>query len=224
MVGYSTVKLSPNEAAVSDAAFPKVLQTSVADVGSDSGEAPASQRGKRPYLHRFVDRHGHERLYLRRAGAVSITLPHEDAPGFEEAYAAALAVSLASTPRKARTTRLERFRTLAEKAVTRAHYRDIARGRVSEITADWMLAQIGRQNLRCALTGIPFAPPDRDSAWSKNPYAPSLDRIDCSKGYEIGNVRVVLLAVNVALNEWGEDVFREIAAALVAKPKKRPAA
>lgn len=61
----------------------------------------------------------------------------------------------------------------------------------------------------CELTGYPF---DLTPAGvgSRRFNSPSLDRIDCKRGYTYDNVRVVLTLVNVALNEWGEDVLREV--------------
>lgn len=54
----------------------------------------------------------------------------------------------------------------------------------------------------CELTRVAFS--------DNKPLRPSIDRIDSSKGYEIGNIRIVCHAVNCALGEWGEDVLRSI--------------
>ena len=42
-----------------------------------------------PYIHRYRDRHGHERLYFRRSGYPKVALPHPDSERFLEAYRAA---------------------------------------------------------------------------------------------------------------------------------------
>jgi len=42
------------------------------------------------------------------------------------------------------------------------------------------------------------------------PYGPSIDRIDSNKGYTKDNVRLVLVSVNIALNNFGEGVFETI--------------
>jgi hypothetical protein len=68
----------------------------------------------------------------------------------------------------------------------------------------------------CQITGISFAPKPVDS-YFRNPYAPSLDRIDSSKGYHKDNVRLVLCAVNTAMNEWGLKLFDQIASKYVAE-------
>jgi hypothetical protein len=62
---------------------------------------------------------------------------------------------------------------------------------------------------RCALTGLPFR--GRCREFRRNPYGVSVDRVDSSRGYTPDNTRLVLVAVNLAMNEWGEDVFRQIA-------------
>ena len=56
---------------------------------------------------------------------------------------------------------------------------------------------------RCAVTGIPFELSPRPGV--KSPWAPSLDRIDSNLGYSFDNCRLVCMAVNYALNEWGTD-------------------
>ncbi len=63
----------------------------------------------------------------------------------------------------------------------------------------------------CQLTRIPFCL-DQPRAWN----APSLDRVDNSKGYTPENTRVVLYAVNVMANTWGVNRIAEIATALAA--------
>lgn len=57
----------------------------------------------------------------------------------------------------------------------------------------------------CELTGEPF-----DLSPGRRHNSPSLDRIDCSKGYTYDNVRIVLHLMNQALGEWGEDVLFEV--------------
>ena len=61
----------------------------------------------------------------------------------------------------------------------------------------------------CELTGIPFSLME-PRAWN----APSLDRVDSSKGYTKENTRVVLYSVNVMMNTWGENKILQIASAI----------
>ena len=66
----------------------------------------------------------------------------------------------------------------------------------------------------CELTKLPF---DFNSTEKTqyNPYSPSIDRIDNSKGYIDSNVRVVLSAVNTALNQYGEEQMLPILKAMI---------
>lgn len=98
----------------------------------------------------------------------------------------------------------------------RAKARSKRRGAEFHLTAADLEGLIARANGRCELTGIPFSTAKRQD-WDKAPFAPSLDRIDNSRPYALHNVRIVCHAVNVGINEWGESVFRQIAAALVNK-------
>lgn len=61
----------------------------------------------------------------------------------------------------------------------------------------------------CAVTGVPFSFEKYPNAF-RRPYVPSVDRIDSKVGYTRKNSRLVLACVNIAMNEWGEDVFRTI--------------
>jgi hypothetical protein len=81
------------------------------------------------------------------------------------------------------------------------------------------------QGGRCAVTGIRFSLEEYPHALVKHPFAPSLDRMDSRVGYTASNVRLVCVAVNFGMNEWGEDVFMRLARAAVeyqAAPKPDP--
>lgn len=90
-----------------------------------------------------------------------------------------------------------------------------------ELTRQEEQALIARCQGCCEVTGLPFRPPSEQ--YSRNPYGPSLDRIDSSKGYTPDNVRIVCVAANLAMNEWGEEVLSRIAKAYVlANTKELP--
>lgn len=59
----------------------------------------------------------------------------------------------------------------------------------------------------CEATGLKF---DMLARKGRSPYAPSLDREDCSKGYTDENTRVVVWAFNSACGDWGEDILWEV--------------
>lgn len=67
---------------------------------------------------------------------------------------------------------------------------------------------------KCTLTGLPFRHPDGEKVrYLKNPYAPSLDRIDNRLGYTAGNVRLICVAMNLAMHQWSLGFFDELAEA-----------
>lgn len=63
---------------------------------------------------------------------------------------------------------------------------------------------------KCSLTGIPFDL-SKDPKYRLRLWAPSIDRIDSSKGYTADNIRLVVASVNIALSDFGEDVLIRIA-------------
>ena len=77
-----------------------------------------------------------------------------------------------------------------------------------------------RSGGRCELTLIPFDLVNVDG-FKRRPYAPSLDRIDSAKGYRVDNCRLVVVVANLAINEWGEDVFARVARAFLRRRSAR---
>lgn len=70
---------------------------------------------------------------------------------------------------------------------------------------------------RCMVTGIPFDHAPYPGS-KRRPFTPSLDRIDSSKGYAPANVRLVCLIVNFAMNQWGLEPLKTVAAHLAVDP------
>ena len=82
-----------------------------------------------------------------------------------------------------------------------------------KISREWLIAKL--KSGVCEITGIPFSF-IKDKRYKNNPYAPSLDRIDSQiKEYTEKNTRVVLVAVNLALSEFGEKTMMPILKAMV---------
>lgn len=67
---------------------------------------------------------------------------------------------------------------------------------------------------RCSLTGIPFSMARHANTY-RAPFAPSLDRLNSTEGYTVANTRLVCVAVNWALSDWGCGVFETIAAGYI---------
>ena len=75
------------------------------------------------------------------------------------------------------------------------------------------------QDFKCAITGRRF---DLEGP-RQAPWRASLDRIDCAKPYQRGNVRLVATVVNAAMGAWGEGTLRELAALLAPGLRPEPA-
>lgn len=63
---------------------------------------------------------------------------------------------------------------------------------------------------RCAVSGIPLAK-RLVLGGERDPWAPSIDRIENRHGYIVENIRVVCLVANYAMNSWGHDVLLRLA-------------
>lgn len=78
-----------------------------------------------------------------------------------------------------------------------------------------MLDRFYRVSRKCELTGIPFGfcPEKIGTGRFYNLWAPSIDRIDPTRGYTKDNVRRVAMKVNLMLGEHGDEVLYKVAVA-----------
>jgi hypothetical protein len=91
------------------------------------------------------------------------------------------------------------FAACQKNARRRGHECTLTLERVEELIAPMV----------CSVTGLPLS-----TEWDgpdKNPWAPSLDRIDNELGYIEGNVRLVCWAYNLAKGSWPDEVFDKLA-------------
>lgn len=83
-----------------------------------------------------------------------------------------------------------------------------------DLDVEWLIAKFDG---KCELTGIAF-----DCRIKM--LTPSVDRIAAAGDYTKVNCRMTLMAVNLALNQWGLEAFLPIAEALVERHKRSAAA
>src|SRR6185312_2735349 len=88
------------------------------------------------------------------------------------------------------------------------------RGKQFDLTVQHVAEMVERAGGHCEMSGLPFSMID---VCGVKPFAPSIDRIDSSRGYNAENCRLVCYAVNVALHQWGDAVLRRIAHGIVEK-------
>ena len=100
----------------------------------------------------------------------------------------------------------------AKKLIADASYRAKKNGGICDLDVEWL------ENIiihgRCIKTGIKFVidSPKKGKGY-RNPYGPSLDRIDShNPDYTYENVNVVVWAYNNAMATWDdEDIILEVA-------------
>lgn len=95
------------------------------------------------------------------------------------------------------------WRHWAVKMCRRARENAKAKKREYDLDPGFIEEMLLRQDHRCAVSGIRFS----DREFYRNPFAPSIDQIRPGAGYVRGNVRIVSVIVNTAMNGWGEGPF-----------------
>ncbi len=80
------------------------------------------------------------------------------------------------------------------------------------LTVSELAGVIERAAGYCEVSGLLLDP----SGW-KRAYTPSVDRLDCTRGYEKDNIRIVALITNFAMNNWGEGPMMALAEQLMRK-------
>lgn len=88
------------------------------------------------------------------------------------------------------------------------------RGLDFELTSETVHAMIIVQGAKCILTGIPFDW-GFGGKFRANPFAPSIDRRDSSKGYTYDNIQIVCYIVNLAKNQYPIEMFDRMCIARV---------
>jgi hypothetical protein len=99
-------------------------------------------------------------------------------------------------------------------------YRGRSDGRGCTVSSSELALVVMESRGRCQVSGIEFCdekPPGSRLA----PFQMSIDRIDSKVGYHAGNCRVVCLAVNLAMREWGERVMVTIGKAMLLRELQR---
>jgi hypothetical protein len=78
-----------------------------------------------------------------------------------------------------------------------------------KITKKFIAKLFVKQKNKCILTSITFSNLLVGNKQS-NPFRASIDRVNPKIGYVPKNIRLVIVAMNYAMNEFGENIFKEI--------------
>jgi hypothetical protein len=86
------------------------------------------------------------------------------------------------------------------------------------LDAEWFRTRLSGV---CELTGLPFDLEPGRRRGRFNPYAPSIDRIIAGSHYTKTNCRMVVMAINVGMNFWGEEIYKHVASAYFKQRRAR---
>ncbi len=81
-----------------------------------------------------------------------------------------------------------------------------------DLDVKWITKKINQGH--CEMTGMKFTLEAPRKGYFHNPYAPSLDRHNQTKGYTKDNVKVVIWAYNQAKGQWNRKHFKRIIKAI----------
>lgn len=109
----------------------------------------------------------------------------------------------------------KRLQFTAKFLIRSAKSRAAKKGIEFDLTLEWAN---DRWTGKCELSGIEF----RQSTGRQNPYSPSIDRIDGSKGYIQGNCRFILSAINYLKANGTDEQMFHIASELIARRAPSP--
>ena len=117
-----------------------------------------------------------------------------------------------------RSTSTQRFRRSANGRSqilwNAARQRALKSGIPFTITREWLDPKVAAG--RCEYTNL-HLDLEPIKGLTKNPFAPSLDRIDNSLGYTPENTRLVAAVLNYAKNEWNDTVLAMFCIAFLRK-------
>ncbi len=110
---------------------------------------------------------------------------------------------------------LGEWKKIARKMIERHRFGAKKRNLEFSITQREIERLLRENEFACCISGIKFHIGDEGFDVARNPWAPSVDRIDNRLGYVPGNVRIVCLAANIATSNWGYDILLRLANGVV---------
>jgi len=78
-----------------------------------------------------------------------------------------------------------------------------------DLTAEYIQKKFDDCNGNCAITKLPFSM-EIGKKGKRNPYRPSVDRINSKKGYIKGNIQIVLAIVNTMKMDYTDDILHPV--------------
>lgn len=88
------------------------------------------------------------------------------------------------------------------------------RRRNCNLTIDFLVNMLEKQNNKCAKTGIPFEISTGRGINGRSPWSISVDQIIPNKGYTKDNIQLVCLMYNLCKGVWSEDKVKQFTKAI----------
>lgn len=172
---------------------------------------------KRKYVHRIQCSRG-DFVYMYRRGGdrIRIGRSSDDLEVLEAAYERAALTFASLRLREGGGVKSSPIWAMLRNATVRSK----RAGREHSLTSAALWLLLSKQRFRCALTDIPFDVAPRGHNIVR-PFAPSIDRIDNTKGYTLDNVRIVCTIANMARNTFSDDDFYTMCKAAARVHKNR---
>lgn len=82
------------------------------------------------------------------------------------------------------------------------------------LTPEYLKALWKEQKGKCALSGVVMQLPHHKEDWTKTPTRVSVDRIDSSIGYVLGNIQLITCMANYCKHTWSNNDVVEFAKAV----------
>jgi hypothetical protein len=108
----------------------------------------------------------------------------------------------------------------AKELLAGAKKRAADNGTICSIDLEWVMEKLAG---RCELTGLPFDLQPGKRQGHFNPYTPTIDK-KLPGDYSPENSRLVIAAINMGMNSWGEEVYRIVARAYLHHRRSRKSA